>query len=195
MIAPIHVSIYRGARAPTPIAREDFASWHELADMLEAEAKTATPDCPESAPAEQQKLALLAWAPHRLADTCHFGTACDCGGGPHRLLRNVEAVTVLVLDVDSCVDVEALVSNAKTATPDAGLVYESPSSTDDAPRVRIVAPVSRPLTVEECRPSRLAFAEACGIEPGKGVEGAIDAAKLFFIGRLHGTRERKVWRW
>lgn len=191
----IHVSVYRGARAPTPIAREDFESWTALADMLEAEATTATPDCPENAPAEAQKLALLAWAPHRLADTCHFGTACDCSGGPHRLLRNVLEVTCLVLDVDSCACVEALVSSVKTATPAAGLVYESPSSTDDAPRVRIVAPVSRPLAVAECRPSRLAFAEACGLVPGQGVEGAIDAAKLFFIGRLHGTRERKVWRW
>ncbi len=191
----IHVSIYRGARAPTPIAREDFESWTALADMLEAEATTATPDCLESAEPEEQKLALLAWAPHRLADTCHFGTACDCGGGPHRLLRNVLEVTCLVLDVDKCADVETLVARVRTASPAAGLVYESPSSTDDAPRVRIVAPASRALIPEECRPSRFRFAEACGLVPGQGVEGAIDAAKLFFIGRLHGTRERKVWRW
>jgi hypothetical protein len=195
MAPVIHVSIYRGARAPQPIAQDAFPTWAALADELSLMV-AELPDCADTEDGEEQKKHMLAFAPHRLSPVCKFGKACGmCHGGAHRLLANVEAVTLMVLDVDKCADVEVLVSRVRSATPEAGLVYESPSSRPDAARVRIVAPVSREFSVDECYAARYAFAEACGLEPLQGVEGAIDAAKLFFIGRLHGTPERKVWRW
>jgi hypothetical protein len=55
--------------------------------------------------------------------------------------------------------------------------------------------VSRPVAVAECRHLRCAFAEALGVRPLQGVEGAIDAAKIFFAGVHHGDEPRRVWRW
>jgi hypothetical protein len=59
----------------------------------------------------------------------------------------------------------------------------------------VVAPVSKPIPPELCQRTRYGFAEALGLVPGQGVEGAHEAAKLFFCGRLHGTPPRQVWRW
>lgn len=192
--APIHVTLYRGAYAPVPISRDDFDTWDEWADSLE-DLVSRESGAEPGADIEDQKRSLLAWAPHRLRDTCANGADCDeCGGEVHRLAANVVSLTLLVIDVDIVADANALVAAARKES-EHGLVYESPSSTTDAPRVRVVVPVSRPITPDECRASRLAFAELLGLEPGSGPEGAIDAAKLFFAGRLHGTPKRKVWRW
>lgn len=190
----IHISVYENALSRHPIARDDFASFDEWCYELEAMVNEL-PTCHETATREEQKEAMLAWAPHRLRDTCSpCGAERPCAGGPHRLLANVEAVTLLVLDVDACADLEALIAAAKS-TSDRGFIYESPSSTPEAPRVRIVAPLSRVLQPEECRASRIAFAHALGLRSDCGVLGAIDAAKLFFAGRMHGTPERRTWKW
>lgn len=174
----IHWTVYRGGRAPEPIAQDDL-TWAELADELEAMTREL-PDVPATASLEEQKLHMLAFGPHRLRE-------------PYRKLANVEHVTLLTIDVDRVADVDALVTNVAALETNA-LVYESPSSTPDAARVRILAPVSRPIAVAECAATRFAFAEIVGLAPGCGVEGAKDAARIFFAGRYHGTPERRVWR-
>jgi hypothetical protein len=92
-------------------------------------------------------------------------------------------------------DALSLLIEAAERESESGLIYESPSSAPDAERVRVVVPVDRELAPSECRASRIAFAHALGLAPSCGVLGAIDAAKLFFAGRLHGTPDRRVWRW
>jgi hypothetical protein len=127
------------------------------------------------------KTALLAIGPHRLRV-------------PYRARENVAGVTCLAIDVDAC-DLEALAARIDSAA----VVYGSPSDDatgpPDARRVRVLAPVSREMTPEECGPARLAYAESLGLAPGCGVESCLDAARLYFIGRIEGTpaREWRTW--
>jgi hypothetical protein len=123
---------------------------------------------------------MIAFAPHRLRE------------GGTRQLADVEAVTFMVLDVDRVADVDALAQRVREYAP--AMIYASPSDTPEARRVRVIAPVSREITVDECSATRLAFAKMLSLEPGCGVEGALDASKLFFVGRLHGTPKRQIWR-
>jgi hypothetical protein len=168
----VHVTIYRGAKAPEPLAQDDLP-WPELCDEIEAMAEIEYDD----------KLAMLAIGPHRLTT-------------PYRNLANVAEVTLLVIDVDRC-DPEAVAERLREIEIDA-LMYASPSDDPDGPadarRVRVLAPVSRPMTKEECGRARFTFAEALGLGPGQGVEGAPDASRLFFVGRLAGTAPRQIWR-
>lgn len=101
--------------------------------------------------------------------------------------------TVLVLDVDHLADgIDPLLLKL-----DAGVecfIYASPSDTPTNRRVRIVAAVDRPIAPGDVRHARLAFADLLGLRPGSGVEGALDAARLFFIGQLEGTAPREHWR-
>jgi hypothetical protein len=175
----VHVTIYRGATNPTPIAQDTFPTWSELADEIEA-MTDAPPLAPASADRETQKRSMLAFGPHRLS-------------APHRNAANVEAVTLLVIDVDTLPDLGALLERC-AALGDPCMVYASPSDTPEARRVRVVAPISREIHPDDCKRTRQAFAELLGVGPGQGVEGAIEAAKLFFVGRLHGTPPRDVWR-
>ena len=175
----IHLTVYRGARDPVPVAQDDFATWNDLADEIEAMTREP-PAAPAKASREVQKLSLLAFAPHRLS-------------APHRNAANVEAVTFMIIDVDVLGDADALAERiAALGSP--ALMYASPSDAPTARRVRVLAPISRDIAPDECRATRLAFAEALGLGPGCGVEGAHEAAKLFFVGRLHGTPERQIWR-
>ena len=169
-----HITIYAGARNPRPIRQDDFADWDELADALEDLAtRTAEPGV--------EKRDLTAFAPHRLRV-------------PYRAEANVEAVTLLVLDVDVVADLDALLARCR-AWSEHGLVYASPSDTPAHRKVRVVLPVTAEIAPKDSRHVRLAAAEALGLAPGCGVEGAVEAAKLFFIGGLHGTPTREVWRW
>ncbi len=179
-MTPIHLTVYRGAQNAVPVAQDDFETWDEAADELEAMTRE-TPGCPASANRERQKLAMLAFGPHRLRE-------------PHRKLANVEHVTLMVIDVDKLISVAALLASAQDVA-EHGMIYESPSSTDDAPRVRVVCPITRPIRVDECYAQRLGFARMLGLPHDCGVKGAVDAAKLFFAGVHFGDRERQAWRW
>ena len=161
------VTIYRGAKDETPILSEALA-WPALVDELV-----------DALALEAPKIEMLAWSPVRLRE-------------PRRANANVDAVTFLGIDVDA--GDPALVLEALAYAGWAALVYASPSSTADAPRFRVVAPVSRELTPAECGPARLAFAEALGLAPGCGVEKALDPSRLYFIGRVPGTPAREHWR-
>jgi hypothetical protein len=184
--AGLLVTIYRGARAPVPIAVDDL-EWPDLCDEVEAMAAIEYAD----------KLAMLAIGPHRLSPTDRRTDLERSGkppaAGAYRHLSNVEAVTLLVLDVDRVDDLAGLLERAAELAPT--MVYESPSSTAEAPRVRVLAPVNREILVSECARTRFAFAELLGLDPhAVGVDGAKDAAKLFFVGRLAGTEPRQCWR-
>jgi hypothetical protein len=178
----IHATVYRGGRAPEPIAQDDFATWADFADELEAMAQ-AEPECSPRLSREEQKLAMLAIGPHRLRE-------------PYRLLKNVDHVTLLVIDVDRC-NAEDVAERLRALEVPA-LMYASPSdpgpSEPDARRVRVVAPIETPIAVADCARTRFAFAELLGLAPGCGVEGAKDASRIFFAGRYHGAPEREVWR-
>jgi hypothetical protein len=172
------VTLYAGARDPEPklVAEKP---WNELADRLSELANRPT-DALVGASPEEQKRRMAAWSPHRLRpDTT-------------RAEANVEEVTLLVLDVDAG-DPDAVAARM-VERGWAGLLYESPSSTDEAPRFRVVSPITSKIAPDDSRETRLAFAEALGLEPGCGVEGAVDASKLFFAGCTHGTRPRGVMR-
>ena len=178
----MHLTLYRGALAPVPLRQDDFETFEEVADSLE-DLIGRESSAPAGSSPEEQKKCLLAFAPHRLVK-------------PYRLLANVAEVTLMVLDVDRCNADE--LADALTASNLQALMYASPSDDPDgdpdARRVRVVAPISRPIAPEDCPDTRRRFAEYLGIGPGQGVEGAIDAAKLFFCGRLHGTPPRQIWR-
>jgi P4 family phage/plasmid primase-like protien len=164
--APIHVTLYQGAKKPEP-EWQDCMAWDELVesmrDVIGLEAR--------------EKTRLLALGPHRLTV-------------PYRKEENVAAVTLLVIDLDRC-DLPALATRIGELDV-AAILYGSPSD-DPAKserRVRVVAPVTREIRPDECAATRKAFAELLGLTPGQGVEGAIDPARLFFIGRIEGTPER-----
>lgn len=172
------ITVYAGARVSMPVDQADL-SWGEIADEL-ALLANEPPGAPPDASREEQKKAMVAWGPHALRAGATRGNA------------GVDAVTMLAIDVDAG-DPEAVVARLRDAGV-AGVVYESPSSTPEAPRFRVVSPLAEPVAPERCRDTRLAFAEALGIEPGAGVEECCEPGRLFFIGRLHGTPERRVWR-
>jgi hypothetical protein len=168
----MHLTLYRGGRAPVPISQDDFETWDSVADSIEDLVSREYED----------KLDMLAFAPHRLRE-------------PYRNLANVIEVTMMVIDVDVC-DANKLARYLDTLGIDA-LMYGSPSddlTKSNERRVRVVAPTDKPIDVASCGPCRLSFAEALGLYPGCGVEGALDASRLFFAGRLKGTPPREVWR-
>jgi hypothetical protein len=172
------VTVYRGARDPVPADAQDLA-WPDLAREICA-LVNEPPGAPEGTSPEEQKKCLIAWAPHALAP------------GTKRALENVTHVSALVVDVDTGPTPEEITSRLYRAGF-AGVVYESPSCTPERPKYRVVCPVVAPIAPGNCRETRLRFAAALGLAPDCGVKGAIDASKLFFVGRLHGTPERRAW--
>ncbi len=165
----IHATLYECAHTPAPASRDTFDTWEEfteaLTDLTRVEAPTKA-QCPY-------------FGPYALE-------------GETRNDANVSALSCVVVDVDALASVDALLSSLDAEGVEA-FVYESPSSTDDAPRVRIVCPTTRPITRAEAAHTRLALAEALGLAPGSGVDGALPASLGFYAGRVRGTRERKTW--
>jgi uncharacterized protein DUF5906 len=105
----------------------------------------------------------------------------------------VGAHTALVIDVDALPenDLGALL---KRAAKYRAVVYETPSSTDEAPRVRVIAALDAPLDADAVPAARLALAEALRLDPATcGTAGALPASQVMFAGRLRGTRERGMW--
>lgn len=178
------VTIYSGARAPAPVDAADLP-WPELATELEALANEPT-GAPVGASEDEQKRRMVAWAPHALRI-------------PYRRAENVAHVSLLVVDVDNDdrptdpVRPEDVVAYMRSEGIE-GLVYESPRSTPTHPKFRVIATTLEPIPPTACRETRTRFAELLGLGPRCGVHGAIDEAKLFFSGRLHGTPPRRVWR-
>lgn len=166
--APIRLTVLAGAFDKTPAAEDDYHAWSDVADEIEAMARVE----------RASKAELVAFNFARLRE-------------PYNVGANVEQVDALAIDVDRC-DVGALL-DAIDGRGIAALVYASPSddpACDDARRVRVCAPVTRPIAPDEIKHARMAFAESIGIGPGRGVEGALDPSRIFFVGRVAGTPER-----
>lgn len=172
------ITVYANARSPTPAACADLP-WPELAAQLEALANEPTAAAPE-ADIEEQKKRMVAWSPHALRE------------GATRCAEGVDHVSLLVVDVDHGATPSEIVAYLHEQQI-AALVYESAKSTLGAPRFRVVCPVTAPIAPEACRETRTRFAELLGLPPDCGVLTAIEASKLFFSGRAHGTPPRRVW--
>ncbi|HEX4335774.1 MAG TPA: AAA family ATPase [Polyangiaceae bacterium] len=154
-------------------------TWDEFVDEL-AELANRPTGAPEDASAEEQKRCMLAWAPHALREKTT------------RAKANVEAVTLLALDVDQGDPDEVIAALERHGW--AGFLYATPSDTPVARRFRVVSPIVSPIAPEDCRATRIAFAEALGLEPGSGVEETGDPSRLLFAGRLHDTPPRATYR-
>jgi hypothetical protein len=107
---------------------------------------------------------------------------------------NTGAHTALAIDVDSLpadTDLDALLKRAARYTC---AVYETPSSTDEAPRLRVIVALREPLAPEAVPAARRALAERLGLDPQAcGTAGAIASSQVMFAGRVKGTRERQLW--
>src|SRR5881409_135421 len=165
--APVSVSLFRGAKDPHVRRFLDALDWPDLVDGLRE----------LLAIEHAKKLSMWALTPAIFAE----GHRADVNVGDH---------TGVVIDVDAC-DLDAL--RAACAAYRC-VVYESPSSTSDEPRVRVVAAVSAPFPASAAPAVRAAFARDLGLDPDQaGVTKAAAAAQLYFIGRLAGTRARRLW--
>ncbi len=103
------------------------------------------------------------------------------------------AHTALVIDVDALPDND-LGALLKRAAHFRCVVYETPSSEDDAPRARVIAALSEPLDPTHVPAARRAFASALKLDPDAcGTAGALPSSQVMFAGRLRGTRERGIW--
>lgn len=106
---------------------------------------------------------------------------------------NTGAHTALAIDVDHIPagDLGALL---KRASRYRCAVYETPSSSDEAPRVRVIAALGAEIQPDAVPAARRAFAEALDLDPDAcGTAGALPASQVMFAGRLKGTRSRGVW--
>lgn len=165
----IAITLYASAFETAPIRRGAFDSWEAFCEAFPA----------VLAHEAASKSDLPYWGPYALAE------------GETRRDAAVPALSLLVSDLDRC-DLTAVLA-AIEAQGVAALVYESPSSTPDAPRVRIVCPITRPIAPAECAHTRVAFAEALGLLPGCGADGVPPASIGFYAGRVRGTPARSYW--
>lgn len=112
------------------------------------------------------------------------GTRTDANTGAH---------TALAIDVDHIPegDLGALLKRASRYTC---AVYETPSSTDEAPRIRIIAALGAEIPPGDVPAARRELAEALGLDPDAcGTAGALPASQVMFAGRIAGTRARGLW--
>jgi hypothetical protein len=110
--------------------------------------------------------------------------------------ENTGEHTALVIDVDALAGEgpEALQTLLARCERYTCTVYETPSSTDEAPRVRVIAALGERIQPGAVPAARRAFAEALGLDPERcGTAGALPASQVMFAGRVRGTRERGLW--
>jgi hypothetical protein len=106
---------------------------------------------------------------------------------------NVGAHTALAIDVDVIPDggLDALLERAARYR---SVTYETPSSTPEAPRVRVVVALAEPIAPEDVPAARRALAERLGLDPDAcGTAGALPASQVMFAGRMRGTPARETW--
>jgi len=124
-----------------------------------------------------RKDALPCWAPHLLAP------------GETRTDANVEAITLAVLDVDSLEGSFDDLCERVRRLGYAALIHESPGSTSDLLKARIVVPLDEPHAATMCGPMRYALAERLGVQVDPQT---LNASRVFFVGRAEGTGFRRV---
>lgn len=165
---PVTCTTFAGVR-PRPVDAIDLP-WadfvaHTLPELVASERR------------EKRKLPGIVLAPVK-------GRRTDDHTGAH---------TALSIDVDHIPgnDLGWLLKRAKRLRC---AVYETPSSTDDAPRVRVIAALRKPLDPERVVAARLALAEALGLDAQRcGTARAVAVSQVMFAGRINGTRERGLW--
>jgi hypothetical protein len=107
----------------------------------------------------------------------------------------VGAHTALAIDVDEVPDND-LGALLKRASRLRCAVYETPSSREDLPRVRVIAALPAPIEPSQVQGARRALAEELDLDPDRcGTAGALPASQVMFVGRVTGTRERGLWRY
>ncbi len=176
----IRLNVFASAYDKAPAAQDDLL-WQDVAREIEILAQREAPALTPRDPKREKEL-LLAFNFCELVE-------------PYNVNANVAEMTAMAIDVDRCNVLE--LSRALQDWGVESLVYGSPSddaTKHDARRVRVLAPLSRPLAPDEVKHARRAFAEAIGIEPGQGVEGAEAVSQVMFVGRLAGTPERFIGR-
>lgn len=174
----IHVTTFRGAKDTTPTQLPAMA-WPAFCDWIAAQAAAQYP-----APRNDSKAARDA-AKARLP-----AFVCAAFNGP-RSNDTVGAHSALVCDVDTVADLDALL---EVCSRWRCIVYESPSSTDATPRLRIIVDLPAPHPAHAAPEARAAFARELGLDPlASGVSKAAAPAQIMFIGGFRGTPERRTW--
>lgn len=113
--------------------------------------------------------------------------------GGHRTNANAGPHTANVIDVDSLGehDLDAFLERCAALTC---VVYETAKSTRKRPRLRVVAAQARPTPPELVPAARGALARELGLDPDAcGTADANAVSQPMFIGRVGGTRERRIW--
>lgn len=173
---PVTVSLFRGARNHW-VESETTGSWAQFVRDLPALCNQIY-----RAPVDDSKAASKAAKERMRAIVC---AAFDGGYG---IADNVGEHSALVLDVDrGASDLPALIARCAALRC---VMYESPSSTADHPKLRIIAAVPEPVPPHAVPAARLALAEELGVEVDKNT---LYPSCIFFAGRFAGTPERKVW--
>lgn len=105
---------------------------------------------------------------------------------------SVVSFSALVFDLDALDGPEGLEAFiGRVADADvAALVYETPGSTVEAPRARLVLPLDGALSPASLRAARAAVVENLGLEPDPVTS---DPMRLAFVGCLAGTPPRRLW--
>ncbi len=114
-------------------------------------------------------------------------------GATELLNDTVAATTMLVYDLDQLTP-ESLAALCRrvTALGAAAFMYESPSSTPEAPKVRLILPLDQPIEVARHKPARAFIAEALELVVDPKTN---DPRRIYFAGSLHGTPERQTILW
>lgn len=173
-------ALFAGTR---PVPKDTWeGEWSEFVSDVLPELVARDVPCPRD-PTDAQRQAAKRKCPGFVLAPVE-GRRTDATTGAH---------TALAIDVDHLPDNDlgALLKRAKRYQC---AVYETPSSTDDAPRVRVIVALDAPLEPEHVIGARRALAEALGLDPAEaGTTEAEAASQVMFAGRLRGTRERGVW--
>lgn len=105
----------------------------------------------------------------------------------------VAATTMLVYDLDQ-LDPSglAILCDRVTQLGAAAFLYESPSSTPEAPKVRLILPLDQPIDAARHKPARAFMAEALGLNVDPKTN---DLRRIYFVGMLNNTPERQTILW
>ncbi len=180
---PHPITIYQNDKFFGTVVDEPPYTWDDLVWFLNdsAESIESIPyNADDTASEQAAKKKLPAWGPHRLVE------------GAKRNRMGVVAVTLLAADVDHATQAE-VDGIAPRAAGRATIVYGSPRDfMNGERRVRIVGLPSREMTPAESDRARIAFAQALGFDAKKhGVDQALGAERLFFVGRMAGQPPRE----
>lgn len=153
--------------------------WDDFVDGFEGSFLAGTVKCPENPTPAQRAAAKKALPGFVLAPV--DGERNDANTGEH---------TALAIDVDAIPDND-LEGLLRAASAFKCFVYETPSSTPDAFRVRVVAALACPLPVTSTAAARRELASHLGLDPvACGTSRAEAHSQVMFAGRFEHTAER-----